>query len=386
MVQEKFEQIDVFKEVEEKQEKTVSEAETKQAVETPREQIPQFCMVEISKIKVKERFRDLKKVDYLMESIKNNGQISPIQITKDYVLVFGNHRLEACKRLNLKEIKAEIVDISEDKAKLNEIEENLVRTELTTLEKCLHVAEHYKLYKKLNYITNDENSEKRNDCVFDKNVKVLSGSEIIAQSSGYSLRSVQNFKKVGMALTKEAIAKIKGTAIEDNITALLDIAKVKIAEQQLQIIEEKLNPKPKAIKNDKIFEQGKTETSNNEKHSVSLVSTETNFQEPIPKVDEQTGKNINEGNQSSTVKENPETEQIVQAQTKDENPDTIVAENKTDEQQNSTELPLGYKVDFLRKKVVINDKWYDLPEAYDMDNSSYNTMVTEAKKMHGLPL
>jgi ParB family transcriptional regulator, chromosome partitioning protein len=38
------------------------------------------------------------------------------------------------------------------------------------------------------------------------------------------------------------------------------------------------------------------------------------------------------------------------------------------------ELDIVYKVDFVRKKVVVNDKWLDVPPNYDMDDHSYNQM------------
>ena len=381
MVKKRPEQVSRLQDNEQKQKKNVSTVGTEQVTEMPK-QLSQFCMVEISKIKVKERFRDLKKVDYLMESIKNNGQISPIRITKDYVLVFGNHRLEACKRLGLKEIKAEIVeDISEDKAKLDEIEENLVRTELTALEKCLHVVERFKLYKKLNYKIDDENSKKRNDCVFEKNGKVLSDSEIIAESSGYSLRSVQNFKKIGMALTKEAIDKIKGTTLEDNVTALLDIAKVKIAEQQLQIIKEKLKPKPKRIQNTKakeIVEEtkiSKTNSSTDEIPNVMSVPQDNSLLSQdlvFPSADKFNKRDYI----PNSPKVNTTTDHLSSLQKMQEYFHTDINSTSMNSEE---ELSIEYKVDFVHRKVAFQRRWHDLPDDCDMENSTYRQMVEIAE-------
>ena len=59
-------------------------------------------------------------------------------------------------------------------------------------------------------------------------------------------------------------------------------------------------------------------------------------------------------------------------------------EKKIKEPKTPKELPIEYKVDFVRKMVVVNGKWYDLPKEYNMDGNSYDSMVMVAKNMNGL--
>jgi len=57
-------------------------------------------------IKINEGRRSLNhdKIHDIVDSIKELGLINPICITRDHVLVAGNHRLEAYKMLGIDEI------------------------------------------------------------------------------------------------------------------------------------------------------------------------------------------------------------------------------------------------------------------------------------------
>jgi ParB family chromosome partitioning protein len=69
-------------------------------------------------------------VDGLVLSIKNCGLLQPIMVTRrrdEFEVVFGNHRLEACRRLSWKDIPATIVEVSEKESLLLQIAENIQR-------------------------------------------------------------------------------------------------------------------------------------------------------------------------------------------------------------------------------------------------------------------
>ena len=93
-------------------------------------------LVPIEDIKVKKRIRkDMGDLAGLADSLKRFGQISPILITKDNVLVAGGRRLEAARSLGWRSINAVEVDISDELTKLEyEREENAQRQDFTTEE------------------------------------------------------------------------------------------------------------------------------------------------------------------------------------------------------------------------------------------------------------
>lgn len=99
-------------------------------------------MIEVSKVKVPKRLRqvDQDKVDELAKSILEIGLITPIVINRD-VLVCGNHRLEAFKQLGIKQIPYTVKSdtTKEDQDLLIEIDENLVRNELTPRQRERHI-------------------------------------------------------------------------------------------------------------------------------------------------------------------------------------------------------------------------------------------------------
>jgi len=73
---------------------------------------------------------DTKTVRDLMSSIKSKGMLQPIMVRpagKSYEVVFGLHRLEACRRLGLRKIPAIIRRFTQDESILTQIVENLQR-------------------------------------------------------------------------------------------------------------------------------------------------------------------------------------------------------------------------------------------------------------------
>ncbi|GEM_PF-1156420 len=91
-------------------------------------------LLKISDIQIGKRFRkDLGNIDDLVESIRNNGLLCPIAVTKgEYLLIDGTRRIAAYRKLCIPDIPVHVVDvpIRED----GEIDANLVRKNLTVEE------------------------------------------------------------------------------------------------------------------------------------------------------------------------------------------------------------------------------------------------------------
>ena len=107
---------------------------------------------DIETIKVPdERLRELKPggVDRLVESMSQIGQLQPITILPDGTLISGLHRYEAAKRLGWKLIAVSVLDLDDAHAQLAEIDENLIREDLTALERAEHLARRKEIYEAL---------------------------------------------------------------------------------------------------------------------------------------------------------------------------------------------------------------------------------------------
>lgn len=92
--------------------------------------------IEISEIKINEGRREasLSGIDELARSISEVGLLNPITIAPDHTLIAGLHRLEAAKRLGWSEIECTVCGLEGLQAELAEIDENVVRTALSTIE------------------------------------------------------------------------------------------------------------------------------------------------------------------------------------------------------------------------------------------------------------
>ena len=109
----------------------------------------------ISEIKtnLNQRLRKAKsdKVAEIARSIKDIGLINPISVDKDYNLIAGLHRIEAFKLLEMDKIPCNVLSFDDaNKQRLAEIDENLVRNNLTYLESCEWTAERKRIYEEMN--------------------------------------------------------------------------------------------------------------------------------------------------------------------------------------------------------------------------------------------
>ena len=89
--------------------------------------------MKISHIKVGNRFRsDLGNIDEVIDSVKTNGLLCPIIITRENLLIDGLRRLDAYRQLSIQDIPVHIVDIPIREN--GEIDANLVRKDFTAEE------------------------------------------------------------------------------------------------------------------------------------------------------------------------------------------------------------------------------------------------------------
>ena len=92
--------------------------------------------IAISEIKINpgRRPASLDGINELARSISEIGLLNPITIDQEHTLVAGLHRLEAVKRLGWTEIECNVCTLDALQTELAEIDENVVRTELSVIE------------------------------------------------------------------------------------------------------------------------------------------------------------------------------------------------------------------------------------------------------------
>lgn len=99
--------------------------------------------LKISKVKIGVRARDdYGNLESLANSIREHGLLHPIVVDSSYNLIAGGRRLLVCERIGMKEIEAKVLeDISERELRALELEENIRRKDLTSLERSKNLVE-----------------------------------------------------------------------------------------------------------------------------------------------------------------------------------------------------------------------------------------------------
>lgn len=190
-----------------------------------------ISQVSIEKIKYGNNRRPIndRKVEQLKKSIELNGLLNPITVDHNFNLIAGLHRLTACKLLGFTEIECNIVSYdSDERARLAEIDENLIRNELEPLERGKLVLERENILVKLGM------RAKAGDNQYTLKASV-NGGEIIspppkttqqlAKQAGYSERSWQHDKQIARDIAPKIQKIIQKTPIADKKTTLLNIAR-----------------------------------------------------------------------------------------------------------------------------------------------------------------
>jgi ParB family chromosome partitioning protein len=89
-------------------------------------------------------------VDLLAGSIAQHGQRTPIDVRAradgGYLLIAGAHRVAACRAAGLPTVLAIVSDVDDLTAQLIEVDENLMRHELTALDRAAFLARRKALY------------------------------------------------------------------------------------------------------------------------------------------------------------------------------------------------------------------------------------------------
>lgn len=88
--------------------------------------------IPVTAVVVGDRLRDLDEVKVLelMESYQEVGQINPISLDEDLLLMAGRHRLEAARNIGWETIEAKIFTEEDLQRELIEVDENLIRSDL----------------------------------------------------------------------------------------------------------------------------------------------------------------------------------------------------------------------------------------------------------------
>lgn len=189
--------------------------------------IPTVIPFPISSVVIGRNRRPAKpdKVAQLADSICEIGLINPITVTTEGALVAGRHRLEACKSLGWEEIPASVVALGILQAELAEIDENLIRNELSELEQGVQLARRKEIHLALYPETGRGKTPGNQYTGQKRETETISFSQDVAKKTGVTERTIRNKTKIGEALT-EVAPRLMDTPVADSQKDLLALARM----------------------------------------------------------------------------------------------------------------------------------------------------------------
>ena len=186
----------------------------------------------IAEIIVGDRLRPVSEagVQSLIASIKETGVMKDaihLRKKKDgkLVLIAGGHRLEMAKRLGWEDIEAKIwTDVTDDWARLMEVDDNLAGAEMNALDTAVFLAERKRLYEKLHPETKQG--------VAGGLARQGSASElgsfaaVTAEKFGMTVRQIQKIVAAGTALNHDEVRHLRAAKAPVTLKDLTEISRI----------------------------------------------------------------------------------------------------------------------------------------------------------------
>lgn len=195
---------------------------------------PMLQRVRLSDIQISQRLRPVSDagVEAILASVAEIGRIKdPIHLRrskKGLTLLAGGHRLEVYRRLVTEEIDAWVwTGITDDHARLIEIDDNLAGAEMGALDTAVFLAERKRVYEKLH----PEAKAKTGAALVASRwntadiVSVVSFAKVTAEKFGMTERHVRRLVEAGQKLGADS-ARLRDCPRPITLKDLIEIAKV----------------------------------------------------------------------------------------------------------------------------------------------------------------
>ena len=188
--------------------------------------------IPLSQIDVGDRLRtvDPTWVEFLAASIAERGQDTPIWVRKigrgdKYALIAGGHRMAALKAAGKDLAIASVVKANEAEAQLLEIDENLIRRELTPLDRATFLAHRKAVYEEL-YPETKQGGDRKSDQSAELCGLIPAFSEATAEKLGLSRRTIETAVQLHGLLVDDVRKTISGTWLASSGAQLLALGKL----------------------------------------------------------------------------------------------------------------------------------------------------------------
>ncbi|WP_437871334.1 ParB/RepB/Spo0J family partition protein [Methylorubrum extorquens] len=147
-------------------------------------------------------------------------------IEQPFALVIGGHRYEAFRLLGRAQIRAEIADYDAVRARLAEVQENLIRSELTALDRAVFIAEHRRIWDILHPEAGRGGDRRSKEAINRQSLPIGQRrfSDDVAARCGLGERTIRDALRIAEQLAPEAISLLRGTDWARNASELQRLA------------------------------------------------------------------------------------------------------------------------------------------------------------------
>lgn len=185
---------------------------------------------EIELSTIRENPRPVRGIDdtavaILAESIGLVGQLEPIVLTTDRVVVSGRQRIAAQRARGATTIMAMLVDLPDLQARIATLDENLCRLELTTFQRAELLAERKALHEQLH-------PGSQHGAALKGEGTARGFTRAMSELTGRGRATVAEDCRIG-AMPETVRNLIRGTPLEHRKTQLLELAKLPSEDEQL---------------------------------------------------------------------------------------------------------------------------------------------------------
>ncbi|MCM1304834.1 MAG: ParB N-terminal domain-containing protein [Lachnospiraceae bacterium] len=192
--------------------------------------------VPIGKIQIKEgrRSLDTAHAEELAASIRELGLLNPVTIDRENNLIAGLHRLEAVRLLGWTEVECTVSSLEGLKAELAEIDENIVRSDISALEYGEILLRRKEIYETL-HPEAKHGGDRRSDgikttkCRFEN---TRSFAEDTAEKLGVTRRTVERQIQMAKNLAPEAKDIIRDTDTRLSKKAAMKLSRLEPEQQK----------------------------------------------------------------------------------------------------------------------------------------------------------
>lgn len=188
--------------------------------------------IPLEQIEVGDRLRsvDPNWVEFLAASIAERGQDTPIWVRKigrseKYALIAGGHRVAALQAAGREIASATVMKATEAEAQLLEIDENLIRRELTPLDRATFLARRKAVYETLHPETK-HGGDRRSDQSAELCGLIPAFSEATAEKLGFSRRTIETAVQLHGLIVEDVRKTISSTWLAGSGAQLMSLGKL----------------------------------------------------------------------------------------------------------------------------------------------------------------